>query len=158
MPVDIILTSSRKRQLAWNFFSKQLEKYSLIVDGLPARKKQIFDLLYWEDSENPQLKLIQDRLEDKFTVDVPISGNCVQEKVYKITYVERSDCGGYNPKQAEENNVKSILKGYVTRQVKPIRGVIDLNRLAELFNDFAFVVYQNHEKIEKQADQLYKPI
>ena len=54
--------------------------------------------------------------------------------------------------------VKSILKGYVTRQVKPIRGVIDLNRLAELFNDFAFVVYQNHEKIEREADKLYKLI
>jgi signal transduction histidine kinase len=158
MPVDIILTSSRKRQLAWNFFSKQLEEYSLVVDGLPARKKQIFDLLYAEGESDSQLLLVQDRKTDIFIIESHITGNTYSLKQYNITYKERSDCKDYNPKQAEENNVKSILKGYVTRQVKPIRGVIDLNRLAELFNDFAFVVYQNHEKIEREADKLYKLI
>jgi signal transduction histidine kinase len=114
--------------------------------------------LYAEGESDSQLLLVQDRKTDIFIIESHITGNTYSLKQYNITYKERSDCKDYNPKQAEENNVKSILKGYVTRQVKPIRGVIDLNRLAELFNDFAFVVYQNHEKIEREADKLYKLI
>ena len=97
-------------------------------------------------------------MSDHFSVDVLISGNCVQEKVYNITYIERKECNGYNPKLVEENNAKFILKTYVSKYTKPIRGTIDMNRLTEILNDFAFVIYQNHEKIEKETDQLYKPI
>ena len=75
MPVDIILTSSRKRQLAWNFFSKQLEEYSLIVDGLPARKQQVFDMLYAEGESDSQLLLVQDRKTDIFIIKSHITGN-----------------------------------------------------------------------------------
>ena len=156
--MDVIQTTSYKRQRAWVMFSEALKGYNLYVDGLPARKQQVFDMLYAEGESDSQLLLVQDRKTDIFIIESHITGNTYSLKQYNITYKERSDCKDYNPKQAEENNVKSILKGYVTRQVKPIRGVIDLNRLAELFNDFAFVVYQNHEKIEREADKLYKLI
>lgn len=153
---DMILTSSRKRQLAWNTFHSKLEEWSLEVDGLPARKKQVFDMLYFDDRENPQLRLIQDRHEDHFTVETKIDGNVFIEKAYQVVFKKRSDCAGYNAKLVEEANTKTILNDYTKKGLKVIKGEITTERLAEILNQFAYIVYVNHENIEKQADKLYK--
>jgi hypothetical protein len=139
-------------------FSEALKGYNLYVDGLPARKQQVFDMLYAEGESDSQLLLVQDRKTDIFIIESHITGNTYSLKQYNITYKERSDCKDYNPKLAEETNVKTILSAYVKKTSKPIRGIIDVNRLTEILNTFAFTIYQEHEKIEKQADQLYKPI
>ena len=161
----MILTSSRKRQLAWNTFHSKLEKWSLIVDGLPARKKQVFDMLYreGENYNNPigkstQMELVWGRFADHFEIEIPISGNVVQFKTYKVTYAERSDCAGYNAKLVEEANTKTILNDYTKKEMKVIKGEITTERLGEILNQFAYIIYFNHENIEKASDKLYKPL
>jgi len=160
MGKDIILTSTRKRQLAWNIFNQHLEKWSVFVDNLPARKKELFDLLYQEDCENPQLKQVQDRLTDHFEIDQKIDGNVFSSKTHLVTYKFRDEVKDYNPKLVEEQNNKAIIATYVRRELKNLRGFTPevMTRLTDILNNFGYTIYVNYDKIGKESDQLYKRI
>jgi hypothetical protein len=160
MGKDIILTSSCKCQLAWNVFNQHLEKWCVSVDGLPARKKELFDLLYQEDCENPQLKQVQERLTDHFEVDQKIDGNTFASKTYHITYKFREEVKDYNPKLVEEQNNKTVIATYVRREIKNLRGFTPevMTRLTDILSNFGYTIYVNYDKIGKESDQLYKRI
>lgn len=155
---DFIQTSSRKRQIAWNTFSKNLERWCLVVDGFPVRKREIFDMLYKENDRNQIINIIQDRLTDTFSVEKQISGNAFTVVPHSIEFKPRPEVIGYNAQKVEESNVKLVIHDVVRKELKHISGGIDMNRLGEILNSLAYLIYQKHDYISKEADKLYRPI
>jgi hypothetical protein len=149
----MILRSSRHKQICWNTFNYKLEDWNVFVDGKPCVKLNLFDALYVEGGRNKILDLIQDRMTNEYTCE----GQDGIE-TYKITFKPRKDVIEYNPKTEEETHVKEALIGFVGKEMKKISGPMDINQLNDILNNFAYVVYSNHDKISDEADKLYTRI
>ena len=147
----ILVKSSPHRLTALNMFHKHLEHWCVSVDYKPIKKTDLFNLLYEEGERNQLLGIIQDRLTNEFTLKS--EDNSI---VHKVTYKQRDIV--YDAVRQEEENVKSVIKSLITKEMKRINGGIDMNRLNEILNNVSYNIYLKHEFISNEADKLYQPL